>query len=139
MFHAPLDFNICIGFPRRENLFFPQGNTVLVYPFVNFYARNDEQIDTVRSVLPYKIGPEAILPVRAFLVLKAGDDYVRIIFRWALEMFFKKDIQIVRKLFSRHNYIMTTAELIKAKQYYADIKQLLDKGLIEKIKRGYYH
>lgn len=34
---------------------------------------------------------------------------------------------------------MTTAELTKSKVYYADIKRLLDKGLIERVRRGYYH
>ena len=54
-------------------------------------------------------------------------------------MLLKNDIEILRKLFSRHNYIMTTAELTASKLYYADIKLLMDKGLIEKVKRGYYH
>lgn len=51
----------------------------------------------------------------------------------------EKDIEISRKLFSQHNYIMTTAELTAAKLYYADIKRLMDEGLIERVKRGYYH
>ena len=34
---------------------------------------------------------------------------------------------------------MTTAELLEAKLYYADIKQLLDEGFIERVRRGYYH
>ena len=34
---------------------------------------------------------------------------------------------------------MTTAELTASKLYYADIKQLLDEGLIERVRRGYYH
>lgn len=34
---------------------------------------------------------------------------------------------------------MTTAELIASKLFYADIKLLLEKGLMEKIKRGYYY
>lgn len=55
------------------------------------------------------------------------------------QMLHEDDIKNVRKLFSRHHYVMTTAELLEAKLYYADIKQLLDEGLIEKIKRGYYH
>ena len=54
-------------------------------------------------------------------------------------MFQEKEIELLRKLFSRHNYIMTTAELTAAKLYYADIKMLLDDGLIERVKRGYYH
>lgn len=54
-------------------------------------------------------------------------------------MLCENDINDVRKLFSQHQYIMTTAELLKAKLYYADIKQLLDEGLIERVRRGYYH
>ena len=48
------------------------------------------------------------------------------------------DIKNVRKLFDRHHYVMTTAELLDAKLYYADIKQLLEEGFIERIRRGYY-
>ncbi|MCD8026915.1 MAG: type IV toxin-antitoxin system AbiEi family antitoxin domain-containing protein [Clostridiales bacterium] len=44
----------------------------------------------------------------------------------------------LRELFSRYNYVMTTAELTKSKVYYADIKQLLVEGFIERIRRGYY-
>ena len=51
----------------------------------------------------------------------------------------ENDIKNVRKLFNRHHYVMTTAELLEAKLYYADIKQLLDEGFIERIRRGYYH
>ena len=51
----------------------------------------------------------------------------------------KNNIEILGKLFSQHNYIMTTAELTASKLYYADIKQLLDEGLIERVRRGYYH
>ena len=51
----------------------------------------------------------------------------------------KNKIEILRKLFSQHNYIMTTAELTALKLYYADIKLLLDEGLIERVRRGYYH
>lgn len=50
-----------------------------------------------------------------------------------------KDIETLRMLFSSHNYVMTTAELTASKLYYADIKQLLDEGLIERVRRGYYH
>ena len=49
------------------------------------------------------------------------------------------DIAVLRNLFSQHNFVMSTAELTAAKLYYADIQRLLDKGLIEKVKRGYYH
>ncbi len=51
----------------------------------------------------------------------------------------ENDMKNVKKLFNRHHYIMTTAELLEAKLYYADIKQLLDEGLIERVKRGCYH
>lgn len=51
----------------------------------------------------------------------------------------ENDIKNVRKLFNRHHYIMTTAELLESKLYYADIKQLLDDGMIERVRRGYYH
>lgn len=46
-----------------------------------------------------------------------------------------KDIETLRMLFSSHNYVMTTAELTASKLYYADIKQLLDEGLIERVRR----
>lgn len=49
------------------------------------------------------------------------------------------DIENTKKLFEQHNYVMTTAELIASKLYYADIQKLLEEGLIEKVKRGYYH
>ena len=49
-----------------------------------------------------------------------------------------KDIETLRKLFCSHNYVMATAELTASKLYDADIKQPLDEGLIEKIRRGYY-
>ncbi len=51
----------------------------------------------------------------------------------------EKNIETLRKIFVQHNYIMTTAELTELKLYYADIKYLLDKGLIERVKRGYYY
>ena len=34
---------------------------------------------------------------------------------------------------------MTTAQLNAEKLYYRDIQRMLDEGMIEKIKRGYYH
>ena len=49
------------------------------------------------------------------------------------------DINVLRKLFRDHDYVMTTAELKAARLYYADIQRLLEEGLIEKVKRGYYH
>lgn len=54
-------------------------------------------------------------------------------------MLHKNDITNIKTLFSKHDYLMSTAELIDAKLYYADIRRLLDKGLIERIRQGYYH
>ena len=51
----------------------------------------------------------------------------------------RKNIKTLRELFSQHAYVMTTAELRAAKLYYADIQQLMADGLIEKVRRGYYH
>lgn len=41
-------------------------------------------------------------------------------------------------VFEQHNYIMTTAELLEAGLYYADIKKLVDGGFVERIRQGYY-
>ncbi len=49
------------------------------------------------------------------------------------------DIKKVKKIFNQHHYVMTNAEILETKLYYADIKQFLDEGYIERIKRGYYH
>lgn len=54
-------------------------------------------------------------------------------------MFRDKEIKILRDMFSQHDYVMTTAELKKSKLYYADIQRLLREGIIEKVRRGYYH
>jgi len=51
----------------------------------------------------------------------------------------QRNIEIVRKIFSDYDYIMTTAQLNAEKLYYRDIQQMLEEGLIEKVKRGYYH
>ena len=48
-------------------------------------------------------------------------------------------IRALQNIFSDYQYIMTTAELQAEKLYYADIQLMLKEGLIEKIKRGYYH
>lgn len=50
-----------------------------------------------------------------------------------------KDIKILRDIFRQHNFVMTTAELKSVRLYYADIQRLMEEGLIEKVKRGYYH
>ncbi len=48
------------------------------------------------------------------------------------EMLPEKNIEILRTLFRQYNYVMTTAELTASKLYYADIKLLLEEGLIKK-------
>ncbi len=45
----------------------------------------------------------------------------------------------IKNLFKKRGYIMRTAELHDSKVYYEDIQKLLNNGVIEKIKRGYYH
>ncbi len=50
-----------------------------------------------------------------------------------------KDICFLRKVFSNYNYIMTTAQLNAEKLFYRDIQRMLEVGVIEKVKRGYYH
>ena len=54
-------------------------------------------------------------------------------------MLHEKEIEQLRMRFIQNNYVMTTAELLEARLYYADIKQLLDEGFIERVRRGYYH
>ncbi len=51
----------------------------------------------------------------------------------------QRDIEILRRIFSDYDYIMTTAQLNAEKLYYRDIQRMLEDGLIEKVKRGYYH
>lgn len=40
----------------------------------------------------------------------------------------ENDIKNMRKLFNRHHYVVTTAELLEAKLYYADIRNASLKG-----------
>lgn len=54
-------------------------------------------------------------------------------------MYKVKDIKAIRDMFCQHNYVMTTGELKKSKLYYADLQKLIEEGMIEKVKRGYYH
>lgn len=49
-----------------------------------------------------------------------------------------KDIRFLNKVFSDYNYIMTTAQLNAEKLFYRDIQRMIEAGLIEKVKRGYY-
>jgi len=55
------------------------------------------------------------------------------------EMVSQKNIDILKEIFSAYNNVMSTAELKAKRIYYSDIQQLLQEGLIEKIRRGYYH
>lgn len=50
-----------------------------------------------------------------------------------------KNMDFLRKIFSKHNFVMTTAEMRVEKLYYADIQRMLSDSLIEKVRRGYYH
>jgi len=47
--------------------------------------------------------------------------------------------QEIKELFAKHGYIMKTVELHAAKIHYPSIQKLLEDGIIEKIKWGYYH
>ncbi len=51
----------------------------------------------------------------------------------------QKDIKNLNDIFKDYDYVMTTAQLSAVKLYYRDIQRMLNEGLIEKIKRGYYH
>lgn len=51
----------------------------------------------------------------------------------------QKDIKKLNDIFKDYDYVMTTSQLSAVKLYYRDIQQMLNEGLIEKIKRGYYH
>lgn len=54
-------------------------------------------------------------------------------------MISQKNTDNLKEIFSTYNNVMSTAELKAKKIYYSDIQQLLQEGLIEKIRRGYYH
>lgn len=54
-------------------------------------------------------------------------------------MLSEQDKTFLSKIFLNYNFTMTTAQLNKEKLYYRDIQRMLDEGLIEKVKRGYYH
>lgn len=51
----------------------------------------------------------------------------------------EKDIRFLREIFSSYNYIMTTAQLDAERLFYRDIQRMLEAGVIEKVKLGYYH
>jgi predicted transcriptional regulator of viral defense system len=50
-----------------------------------------------------------------------------------------RKIDEIKNIFKQHGYIMRTAELRALKIYYEDIQNLLNNGVIEKVKQGYYH
>lgn len=54
-------------------------------------------------------------------------------------MLTQSDIRILSKIFSNYGYVMTTAQLTSEKLFYRDIQRMLEQGLIEKVRRGYYH
>ncbi|MHC1734877.1 MAG: type IV toxin-antitoxin system AbiEi family antitoxin domain-containing protein [Erysipelotrichaceae bacterium] len=49
-----------------------------------------------------------------------------------------QNIDSVEELFRQHNGMMRTKELYKAHVFYHDIRRLIEKGVIEKIRYGYY-
>lgn len=51
----------------------------------------------------------------------------------------EQNTEHLKRTFTKYDYIMTTTQLHSEKLYYRDIQQMLKKGLIEKVKRGYYH
>lgn len=54
-------------------------------------------------------------------------------------MLTKSDIRILGTVFSKYGYVMTTAQLTAEKLFYRDIQRMLDEGLIERVRWGYYH
>ena len=46
--------------------------------------------------------------------------------------------EVIEKLFQKHNGIMRTGELLDAHVYYKDIQELIQQGLVEKVRYGYY-
>ena len=49
-----------------------------------------------------------------------------------------RDIKRAKEIFEQHGGMMRTSELSHEKIYYADINYLINAGLIEKIRTGYY-
>lgn len=47
-------------------------------------------------------------------------------------------LEIIKNTFEQHNGMMRTRELYKAHIYYKDIQQLIELGIIEKVRYGYY-
>ena len=49
-----------------------------------------------------------------------------------------RDIKRAKEIFEQHGGMMRTSELSREKIYYADINYLINAGLIEKVRAGYY-
>lgn len=49
-----------------------------------------------------------------------------------------RDINTVKEIFDRYGGIMKTSELSQEKIYYADVVYLIQEGVIEKVRHGYY-
>lgn len=54
-------------------------------------------------------------------------------------MLTQNDKRTFGETFSRYGYVMTTAQLTAEKLFYRDIQHMLDEGLIERVRWGYYH
>ena len=51
----------------------------------------------------------------------------------------EKEIQALKNIFESYDFVMTTTELYQENISKNRIKKLVSEGIIEKIKRGYYH
>ena len=49
-----------------------------------------------------------------------------------------RDIKTAKEIFEQHGGIMKTSELAKEKIYYADVAYLIQSGVVEKVRHGYY-
>lgn len=49
-----------------------------------------------------------------------------------------RDINTAKEVFDRYGGIMKTSELTQEKIYYADVAYLIQSGVVEKIRQGYY-
>lgn len=49
------------------------------------------------------------------------------------------NVEQIKAVFKAHSNVLSTAKLTSNKIYYADIQRLLNEGLIEKVRRGFYH
>ena len=49
-----------------------------------------------------------------------------------------RDVSVAKEVFERHGGIMKTSELSKEKIYYADVAYLIQEGVVEKVRHGYY-